>query len=192
MRQVIVTRVRHTGPRPRNLQERLMVRFPSLFRRVVPLVFRLSPRSRLRRVLLRRAIDSGWTSAERRDFELNVLYFAPDTAFEFPPAMQTLGMPASFRGHDGRIEGFNKLLEVWDSELEPLYVLDLGDRLLNLGLWYMRGRAGGVPLEQQLAQLVTLRDGFVVRDQTFDSWEEGLRAAGLDPDEIRLPVTVGR
>jgi hypothetical protein len=48
---------------------------------------------------------------------------------------------------------------VWGSELEPLYVLDLGDRLLNLGLWHIRGRASGVPLDQELAQLVTCGTG---------------------------------
>jgi len=71
--------------------------------------------------------------------------------------MQTLGLPASFRGLEGRNEGINKLFEVWGSELEPLYLLDLGDRLLNLGIWHIRGRASGVPLDQELAQLVTLR-----------------------------------
>jgi hypothetical protein len=70
-------------------------------------------------MLLRRAVDSGWTSFDRRDFELDFLYFAPDTEFEFPPAMQALGIPASFRGHEGRIEGMNKIFEVWGSELEP-------------------------------------------------------------------------
>lgn len=165
-----------------------MVRFPSVYRRLAPRVFRLAPRSRLRRMLLRRAVDSGWTSFDRRDFELNFLFFAPDTEFEFPHAWQALGVPASFRGHEGRIEGMNNLFEVWGSELEPLYVLDLGDRLLNLGLWHIRGRASGVPLDQELAQLVTLRHGLVIRDQNFISWEEGLRAAGLEPDTISLPV----
>ena len=165
-----------------------MIRFPSLYRRLVPYLFRLNPRSRLRRMLLRRAVDSGWASFDRRDFEVNFLYFAPDTEFEFPPAMQALGVPASFRGHEGRIDGMNRIFEVWGSELEPLYVLDLGDRLLNLGLWHLRGRASRVPLDQELAQLVTLRDGLVIRDQNFTSWEEGLRAAGLEPDAIALPA----
>ena len=67
-------------------------------------------------------------------------------------------------------------------------MLDLGDRLLNLGISHIRGRAGGVPLEQELAQLVTLRDGPVIRDKNVNSWEEGLRAAGLEPEAITLPL----
>ena len=166
-----------------------MVRFPSLYRRVAPLGFRLNPRSRLRRMLLRRALESGWASFDRQDFELNFLFFAPDVEFEFPPAMQTLGIPASFRGHEGRIEGMRNIFEVWGSELEPVCLLDLGDgRVVNLGFWHMRGRASGVPLEQEFAQLVTVQRGLVIRDQTFTSWDEGLRAVGLDPDAIALPA----
>jgi ketosteroid isomerase-like protein len=191
MQDVVVTRVQYSGPprRKRNLEERLIVRFPSLYRRLAALVFgRLSPGSRLRRALLRRALLSGWASFDRRDFELNLLFFAPDAEFEFPSGLQTLGLGDSFRGHEGRIEALNKLAEVWgSSELQPAYMLDLGDRVLNLGFWRSQARASTVPLEQELAQLVTLRDGLATRDQNFFSWEEGLRAAGLEPDAIALP-----
>ena len=165
-----------------------MVRFPSLFRRLTALVFRLlSPRSRLRRALLRRAILSGWASFDRRDFELNFLFFAPDVEFEFPSGMQTLGLSGSYRGHEGRREALNKLIEVWGSELEPAYILDLGEQVLNLGYWRTQARASGARLEQELAQLVTVRDGLVTRDQNFFSWEEGLRAAGLEPGAVTFP-----
>lgn len=165
-----------------------MVRFPSLFRRLAALVFgRLGPRSRLRRVVLRRALLSGWASWDRRDFEVNLMFFAPDAEFEYPAGMQTLGLDESFRGHEGRIEAMDKFAEVWGSELEPTYMLDLGDRILNLGLMYTQARASGVPLEQEFSQLVTLRDGLITRDQNFLSWEEGLRAAGLDPNDIAVP-----
>jgi hypothetical protein len=102
--------------------------------------------------------------------------------------METLGEGEPFRGHRRRIEGLNKLAEVWgSSELVPAYMIDLGDRLLFLGFWRTQARASGVPLEQELAQLVTVREGLVTRDQNFFSWEEGLRAAGIEPDAIALP-----
>jgi ketosteroid isomerase-like protein len=185
MPDVAVTKLEAAWPprRSRTLDERLIVRFPSLYRRLAALVFRLlSPRSRLRRALLRRTVLSGWSSFDRRDFELNFIYFAPDAEFEFPSGMQTLGLADSFRGHEGRREALNKLFEVWGSELEPAYMLDLGDRVLNLGSWRTQARASGAQLEQEIAQLVTVRDGLIARDQTFFSWEDGLHAAGLDPD----------
>ena len=190
MRDVVVTRVQYSGPRrKRNLEERLWVRFPRLYRRFAALVFgRLSPRSRLRRVVLRRALLSGWASFDRRDSEVQLMFYAPDAEFEFPPGMGTLGEGEPFRGYEGRLEGLNKLAEVWgSSELVPAYLVDLGDRLLFVGFWRTRARASGVPLEQQVSVLVTLRDGLIVRDQVFFSWEEGLQAAGLEPDAIGLP-----
>jgi len=185
MPDVAVTKLEAAWPprRSRTLDERLIVRFPSLYRCLAALVFRLlSPRSRLRRALLRRAVLSGWSSFDRRDFELNFIYFAPDAEFEFPSGMQTLGLADSFRGYEGRREALNRLFEVWGSELEPAYMLDLGDRVLNLGSWRTQARASGAQLEQEIAQLVTVRDGLIARDQTFFSWEDGLHAAGLGPD----------
>ena len=169
-----------------------MVRFPSLYRRLAALVFRrLGPGSRLRRALLRRALLSGWASFDRRDYEVNSAFFAPDVEFEFPAGMQTLGLSGSFRGH--RKDALAKIFEVWGTtELEPAYFLDLGDRVLNLGFWRGEARASGIPLETELAQLATLGDGVVVRDQNFFSWEEGLRAAGLEPDSLALPVRRGQ
>jgi hypothetical protein len=130
---------------------------------------------------------SGWASIDRRDFELNVVFFAPDVEFEFPSGMQMLGLGGPFSGHAGRIEALREWLEAWGAtELEPMYVLDLGDRLLCLGWWHNRARSSGVPVEQEHAQLVTVRRGLVVRDQNFLSWDEGLRAGGLEPDEIAV------
>src|SRR2546426_12224343 len=51
----------------------------------------------------------------------------------------------------------------------------------------MRARASGVKLEQEYAQLVTMREGLVTRDESWFRWEEGLRAVGLDRDAVALP-----
>jgi hypothetical protein len=113
--------------------------------------------------------------------------FAPYAEFEFPSGMQTLGLGGPFRGHEGRIDAIEKMFEVWASELELAYIFDLGDRLLNLGFGLNRARASEVQLKGEAAQLVTLRDGLITRDQIFFSWKEGLRAAGFDPDAVSFP-----
>ena len=163
-----------------------MVRFPSLYRRLVALASRLSPHSRLRRALVRRAQVSGWAAFNRRDFELMVVRFAPDIEFEFNPGMQTLGLEGVHRGHEGVLQALEKFAEVWDWELEPAYAVDLGDRGVGLGFVRSHARASGVRLEQEFAQLVTMRAGLITFDQAFFSWDEGLRALGLDPDAIAL------
>jgi ketosteroid isomerase-like protein len=191
MRDVVVTRVQHSGPprRSRNFEERLMVRFPSLFRQQAALLQRRpNPRSRLRRAFLRRAVVSGWAAFSRRDFELMLVRYAPDVEVESFPGMQTLDIAGTFRGHVGWLEAYGKLADAWDlMETDPTYILDLGERVLSFGLFRSHARASGVPLEQEFAQVLTAPEGLITHDQVFFSWEEALRAAGLEPDAIALP-----
>jgi hypothetical protein len=190
MRDVVITEVQYSGPprRSRNFEERFLVRFPSLFRRGALILSRLSPRSRLRRAFLRRTLVSGWSAFNRRDFELRRVFFAPDVESELPPDTQTLGLSGMVRGQAAMEHAISEFAESWDSwELVPAYLLDLGDRLLLLGYFRARGQASGVQLEEEYAQLLTLGEGLATRDEGRFSWEEGLHAAGLDPDAIALP-----
>jgi ketosteroid isomerase-like protein len=190
MPDVVVTRVQYSGPlrRSRNFEERLIVRFPALYRRLAALFERLSPHSRLRRALLSRGFVSGWAAFARRDFELILVRFAPDAELEFAPGVQTLGLSGTFRGHEAMTKGLRELRDGFASaDPEPAYVVDLGDRVLSLGVTRAGGRGSDVQFEQKIAELVTAREGLSVRAQHFFSWEEGLRAAGLEPDAISLP-----
>jgi hypothetical protein len=190
MPNVVITEVEFSGPprRSRNLQERFLVRFPSLYRRLALVLSRLSPRSRLRRLLLRRGLVSGWAAFNRRDFELRRVFYAPDVETGLAIDPQALGLSAMPRGLAETEQALSEFDQGWSSwELEPAYILDLGDRVLNLGFQHARGQASGVPLDGEFAQLLTLREGHVMREQGWFRWEEGLRAAGLDPDAIALP-----
>jgi ketosteroid isomerase-like protein len=191
MQDVVVTPVWHSGPprRSRNLEERLIVRFPSLYRHPAALVFSLlSPRSRLRRALLRRAVVSGWAAASRRDFELVFVRYAPDVEVEFDPDFEALGLGGTFRGPEGFLKLFQALRDAWDRwEVLPTIVLDLGDQALVLGTIRLPGTVSGLELEPEFAQLMVLSGGLVAREQAFLAWDKGLRAAGLDPDASVLP-----
>jgi hypothetical protein len=90
------------------------------------------------------------------DFKLMLVRYSPEGEFEFNPGLQTLGLTGTFRGHAGRVDALGKLAEDFDSlEIEPAYVVDLGDRVLSLGFFRARARESGVPLEQKLVQLIT-------------------------------------
>jgi hypothetical protein len=132
---------------------------------------------------------SGYAAFNRRDFKLMLVRYAPDVEIELEHSLHTLGLGGTYHGHAGWVEGFGRLFEVWDPlEAEPAYVLDLGDRVLCLGLVRAHARASEVQLEEKLAQLTRWGDnGLVTREQSFFSWEEGLRAAGLDLNAITLP-----
>jgi ketosteroid isomerase-like protein len=188
---VAVTRVQHPGPprRSRNLEERLMVRFPGAWRALAAWGLRqLNPRSRLRRAMLRRAVTSGWDAGIRGDYELMLVRYAPDVEIETDPDFEALDRE-TFRGHEGRIEMTQTFAETWERfEMLPDILLDLGDdRLLVLGSFRLGGRGSGMELEREVAQLMTLRGGRVAREQWRFAWDKGLQVAGLNPDAIALP-----
>jgi ketosteroid isomerase-like protein len=186
MKDPVVTRVEFDGPVPteRTFADRLTVRFPRTARFVLALGIRLSsPRSGVRRDGLRRVLRSGWAAAPRKDWELMHARYAPDVVWEIPEEFQTLGFAPSYRGHDGMVEGLEQFAEAFESwEIRPTRALDMGDRVLALGTFRGKARASGVEWQQQFSQLVTIKNGLVVRDSFFYSWEQGLRAAELDPE----------
>jgi ketosteroid isomerase-like protein len=142
-----------------------------------------SPRSRVRRDGLRRVLRSAWAAAPRKDWKLMFARYSPEVVWEMPEEFQTLGFAPSYHGHDGLVEGLEQFSEVFASwEIRPARALDFGDRVLALGSFRGKARASGVEWQQPFSQLVTLESGLVVRDRFFYSWEQGLRAAGLELD----------
>jgi ketosteroid isomerase-like protein len=86
-----------------------------------------------------------------------------------------------FRGHEGMRENWN----LWRTEFDDFWIetdeiRDLGrGRVLNLAHTRFRGRASGIMVESQLALVVTLRDGKIVRSEDYLSHKEALKAVGL-------------
>jgi ketosteroid isomerase-like protein len=187
MEPPVVTRVVFDGPTPtrRSVTDRLTVRFPRLARTLLALGIRLTtPRSAIRRDGVRRVLRSGWAAAPRKDWELMFARYSPKVVWEIPEEFQTIGFAESYHGHDGLVQGLERFAEVFESwELRPDRALDFGDRVLALGSFRGKARASGVEWQQKFSQLVTLENGLVVRDRFFYSWDQGLRAAGLEPGD---------
>jgi ketosteroid isomerase-like protein len=186
MEKPVVTRVEFKGPVPteRGLTDRLVARFPRHARRALALGMRiLGPQHPVRRDGLRRVLRSGWAAAPRKDWALMFARYSPDVVWEIPEEFQTLGFAPSYHGHEGLVEGLEQFSEAFESwEIRPERAMDFGDRVLTLGSFRGRARVSGVEWQQPFSQLVTLRNGLVVRDRFFYSWEQGLRAAGLSAE----------
>jgi ketosteroid isomerase-like protein len=187
MEPPVVTKVAGPLPSGRTVTDRLTVRFPRLARLVFAIGIRFNkPGSAIRRDGLRRVLRSGWAAAPRKDWELMFVRYSPAVVWEIPEEFQTLGFAASYHGHDGLVQGLEQFSEAFESwEIRPDRAFDLGDRVLALGRFSGKARASGVEWEQDFSQLVELEKGQVVRDRFFYSWEQGLRAAGLDPGASR-------
>jgi len=146
------------------------------------------PGTRVRRRFLNHALISGWAAVQRRDFELMLVRYAPGIVFEADAGLQALGVPGSARGRDEMAEVLVEILEVFDRlELVPVVYIDLGDSLIVLGASRIHGRGSGIELETEVAQVLTIERGLVAHERDFFSWEDALRAAGLDPAALELP-----
>jgi ketosteroid isomerase-like protein len=164
----------------RTLDERVLVRFPALYRVLAGALMRMLPRPRMRRHLFARVVRRGYAAANRRDWE--VLLMSLDPGIEYHPREDTLGpdQPAAFYGHAGYSEMWRIWLDAFeDLRLEPEEVLDLGDTFLVTTRFKARGSGSGVPIDEPFVQLFKLRRGLAVWQRDFGYRAEALEAAGL-------------
>ncbi|MDQ2675873.1 MAG: nuclear transport factor 2 family protein [Actinomycetota bacterium] len=104
-------------------------------------------------------------------------FFDESVIFEEPPEQPA---PRVARGREEAAQIFGQFDEAWEthvSDPQEFIVVD-NERVLVLTIEHFRGR-DGIELSQPCGNLFTLRDGKVVRMQSF--WERGnaLEAAGL-------------
>ena len=165
--------------RRRSLDERLSVRFPALVRIVTSAMMRLPPGSRLRRVLVARAIARAYAAANRRDFDV-VLAGMDHRVYEYRPSRDLLppDLDPVFHGP----EGYRRLWKYWldafqDIRWDPEEVLDMGDKLLVTTQQRGHGSGSGVGVSKPVFQLFTLRGGLVIRQEDFLDRGEALEAA---------------
>jgi ketosteroid isomerase-like protein len=114
----------------------------------------------------------------RRDVDALVALLDPDV--EWIPILATLEGRV-YRGHADVRRWVEELDTDWEYfETCPEEFRDLGDRVLILGHWRARGRVSGVELENQSGSwLVDLKEGRIVRQQTYTDPAEALKAAGI-------------
>jgi ketosteroid isomerase-like protein len=109
------------------------------------------------------------------------LYALLDPDVEWIPINALLD-GTTYRGHEGVRQWIEDVKRDWAVfEAKPEDFLDLGDdRVLVLGSWRARGRGGDELLDfPQAAWLEQVREGRIVRMQTFTERKEALEAAGL-------------
>jgi ketosteroid isomerase-like protein len=106
---------------------------------------------------------------------------AEDVTFVFHGEVRHLAGAETISGKRAAVawlaDWFSQFDPDYDNEVEES--LDWNDQVLVVTANRSKGRASGVPIAQQTAQLMTLRDGKIVRQEFFNSRAEALEAAGL-------------
>jgi ketosteroid isomerase-like protein len=119
-----------------------------------------------------RAVYADWS---RGDFS-RAEVFAPDVEFvtDFPDK-------GVYRGPEGVAKGFRGFLSAWTdfSTTAEEIVPTGGGRYLVLERLRGSGKESGVPIDSPAANLITVRDGKIVRLQLFSHRDEARAAAGL-------------
>jgi hypothetical protein len=157
---------------------------PWLYRLIGGLIMRTLPPCRLRRAIVRTHTVAGWAAVSRQDYNLTFVRYTDDVDYEVDGGFQTLGLPARMRGGKEMTTTLTEWSESWEWwGLEPFVMIDMENRLLGLGRFKARGLKSGIDVDEEYAQLITLRagTGLVMREHDFMDWEQGLRAAGLEP-----------
>jgi ketosteroid isomerase-like protein len=125
----------------------------------------------------------------RRDLDAVLIGAHPE--FEYRPERKWVEaglVEPSYRGLDGYRHYIATVDEVWGGEnfLEPVEVIDLGERFVTIGDARMRAQASGVPLSEEYAAVATLRDGLVLHIQEYFDPDEALAALGLPARDTTL------
>jgi len=83
-------------------------------------------------------------------------------------------------GRDAFIANMAKLEEGFEElRLDPIEIVDLGNKVVVVLSITGRGRAGGTPVEGRIAQLWTLRDGKALSLRDYATKADALEAVGL-------------
>ncbi len=163
-----------------------MVAAPWLYRWVSRVVLRNLPvDSPIRRALLVASFRSGYGAFNRRDYQLLLVRYTADCEFVTSSGLRSLGASDSIQSHDA-LRGFiETIAEAWQGwELIPQAFVDLGDRVLWLGIQRALGGSSQVPIEDPYAQLQHIERGLITRQLAFNDWNAALRSAGLRPGEV--------
>jgi ketosteroid isomerase-like protein len=89
------------------------------------------------------------------------------------------GLPPVFRGLEGARELWDGMRGPWQEfEIEVVRLEDLGDKLLALVTFDVRGR-DGLATSRQWGYVVTFRNDGGVRTDNYSTWDEALDAVGL-------------
>jgi ketosteroid isomerase-like protein len=174
----------------RGLEERLVARSPWVVDVWGRLIARLSPRSRLRQLLLVRAVHTGLAAYSRGDLDLVLLAHHPNCEYRGPPDQGDLGtleLQGTSRGHQGYREFEAEWRSAWDAYwIVPQELIDLGDRYLIIVQMAGHARGSTLTVTQPAAILEELDErGMIIREQRFTDPAQALNLLGLVADDAQ-------
>jgi uncharacterized protein len=88
--------------------------------------------------------------------------------------------PQVYRGHQGVLSSLSASRAAFQGlDVLPEEFLEVGDRVIVVFRFQGTGRESGIPIDERLAHVWTIRDGKAVRMAVHSGRDEALRAAGV-------------
>ena len=120
-----------------------------------------------------KAIRGGFAALGRGDLDALVDMYDEDAVFETLLLGTHHGKEAIRRIHQENLDNQDGYT------VEPVEMIDAGDKVVTVVQSGGAGPVSKISLDDQFAFVHTMRDGLIVREQTFRNREEALEAAGV-------------
>jgi len=113
--------------------------------------------------------------------DLDALADVFDADVEVRPALSVFTASTVYRGHDGIAAWYAETYEPWaEMRAEPQRFVDAGERTVVVVVLSARVPGGQVDVHAQIAHVVTIRDGRIVRLDGYDEPQAALSAVALE------------
>ncbi len=124
----------------------------------------------------KRAVEA----ANRGDVEAALEEFDPEVEWHPALVMSLEGEATVYRGHEGIRVLYRDFDELFDKvHWEYAEIRDLGDRVVGIGRFRMRGKGSGAETETPVCSVVDFKDGKAIRVRTYLDRNEAFEAVGL-------------
>jgi len=124
------------------------------------------------------AVRVAYEAINRGDMGPYLALFHEDGVFQEPASLPYGG---TYRGHDGLQQLFDTLDASWESlEFDVQKFLDAGEHVVILTRVRALARSTGKQCEVPLVEVLTMRDGKIVRSEAHSDTARLLDALGID------------
>jgi ketosteroid isomerase-like protein len=125
-------------------------------------------------------MERGYKAIARQDWDEVTALYDPEIEWIDPPEVPDGGTHVGIEAVKRSWQNYLEALEDWT--LQPQEVLLGEDDIFVRSHMTGKARIGGIPLDMDLFQVWTARDGKLIRHRGFLDRQKALDAAGLKPD----------
>lgn len=128
-------------------------------------------------------VRRGYEAINVGDFERAFEFFDPKAEIRPGVDVPDLDFEEAYYGPEGFLQFHAKMSEAWDDlRWEPEEYIPAGDDVVVFIRFNGIGKSSGLPVEQPIGHVCTMRDGKLVKHVTFWDRRKALEAAGLPPN----------